>query len=53
MISEYTKRILKGMTLKQRRAVLRLIDEVRAYDANEWILTYEGPDGFFGVEAIE
>ncbi len=46
MISEYTKRILKGMTLKQKRAVLRLINEVRAHEANEWILAYEGPDGF-------
>ncbi len=52
MISEYTKRILKGLTVKQKRAVFRLIHEVKAHEGNEWIKLYEGPDGFFGEDEI-
>ena len=51
MISEYTKKILKGMTLKQRRAVLRLVNEVICQEASEWIEVYEGPNGILGLEA--
>lgn len=52
MISEYTKRILKGLTLKQKRAMFRLIDEISAIECDQWQeLAISESESFWGSQA--